>query len=113
MEEQHQDNSRRKFLKAGIITTAVAAGGLAALEVLSQDKNKKTGDTVKLLSPDGKIVEVDSSEINPQIPEYIISDHNVREVVPGKIFQNSRTHVNAGTLVQKCITCPRTGATLK
>src|SRR5437763_16280884 len=86
MEEQQQDNSRRKFLKAGLITTAVAASGLGALEVLSQDKNKKSGDTAKLLSPDGKIVEVDSSEINPQIPEFIVSDHNVREGVPGKKF---------------------------
>jgi Fe-S-cluster-containing dehydrogenase component len=86
MKEQ-QNNSRRKFLKAGIITGAAAAGGLGTLEVLSQnDKNKKSGDTVKLLSPDGKIVEVDSSEINPQIPEIIVAQHNVREGVPGKKF---------------------------
>jgi len=85
MEEQ-KNNSRRNFLKTGLITTAVAAGGVGALEVLSQDENKKTGDTVKLLSPDGKIVEVDSSEINPQIPEFIVSNHNVREGVPGKKF---------------------------
>src|SRR5690242_5416347 len=84
---EEQTNSRRKFLKAGLITTAVAAGGLGTFEVLSQnDKNKKTGDTVKLLSPDGKIVEVDSSEINPQIPEFVVSNHNVREGVPGKKF---------------------------
>ena len=83
---ESQQDSRRKFLKAGLITTAVAAGGLGVLEVLSQDEKKKKGDTVKLLSPDGKIVEVDSSEINPQIPEFVVSNHNVREGVPGKKF---------------------------
>jgi Fe-S-cluster-containing dehydrogenase component len=83
---ESQQDSRRKFLKAGLITTAVAAGGLGVLEVLSQDEKKKKGDTVKLLSPDGKIVEVDSSEINPQIPEFVVSNHNVREGVLGKKF---------------------------
>jgi len=83
---EKQDSSRRKFLKASIITSVAAAGGLGVAEVLSQDKEKKKGDTIKLLSPDGRIVEVDSSEINPHIPDIPVSDHNVREGVPGKKF---------------------------
>jgi len=83
---EQENNSRRKFLKTGVITGIAAAGSLGVFEVLSQDENKKKGDTVKLLSPDGKIVEVDSSEINPEIPEIILSKHNVREGVPGKKF---------------------------
>ncbi|MBL0053669.1 MAG: twin-arginine translocation signal domain-containing protein [Bacteroidetes bacterium] len=79
------DSSRRAFLKAGLITGALAAAGLGTLEVLSQTENKPSGDTVKLLSPDGKIVEVDKSLIDPQIPEFAIANH-IREGVPGKKF---------------------------
>ena len=83
---EEENNSRRNFLKTGVITGIAAAGAIGAFEVLSQDTNKKKGDTIKLLSPDGKIVEVDSSEINPEIPEMVLSQHNVREGVPGKKF---------------------------
>ena len=83
---EQENNSRRKFLKAGVITGVAVAGSIGAFEVLSQDDNKKKRDTVKLLSPDGRIVEVDSSEINPEIPEMVLSQHNVREGVPGKKF---------------------------
>src|SRR5690349_16217397 len=86
MDENKNSSSRRKFIKAGALTGLVIGGGIGAFEVLSQDDNKQKGDTVKLLSPDGKLVEVDSSEINPQIPEFIVSEHNVREGVPGKKF---------------------------
>lgn len=79
------DNSRRAFLKTGLITGALAAAGLGTLEVLSQPETKTSGDTVKLLSPDGKIVEVDKSLIDPQIPEFEIANH-IREGVPGKKF---------------------------
>jgi len=83
---EQENNSRRKFLKAGVITGIAAAGTLGVAKVLSQDEHKKKGDTVKLLSPDGKIIEVDSSQINPEIPEMVLSQHNVREGVPGKKF---------------------------
>src|SRR6476620_12738418 len=82
---EQENNSRRKFLRASVFTGIVAAGTLGVVKVLSQNEKKK-GDTVKLLSPDGKIVEVDSSEINPEIPEIVLSQHNVREGVPGKKF---------------------------
>ena len=83
---EQENNSRRKFLKAGAITGIAAVGTLGVINVLSQDDKKKKGDTVKLLSPDGKIIEVDSSDINPEIPEMVLAHHNVREGVPGKKF---------------------------
>lgn len=83
--EEHHNNSRRDFLKAGLITGAVAAAGLGTYQALSNDENEKTGEKIKLLSPDGKIVEVDASEINPHIPDFEVSNH-IREGVPGKKF---------------------------
>jgi Fe-S-cluster-containing dehydrogenase component len=87
MEEQ-QDNSRRNFLKAGAITGVAAATGLGVFDALSDNKTAKTGEKIKLLSPDGKIVEVDTSLINPNtnIPDVPHSAHNVRDGVPGKKF---------------------------
>ncbi|MFI5134831.1 MAG: 4Fe-4S dicluster domain-containing protein, partial [Chitinophagales bacterium] len=84
--KEKQDNPRRNFLKAGLTTAAVVAGGLGALDVFSDDAKKDSGKKVRLLSPDGKIVEVDSSVINPAIPDIPISSHNVREGVPGRKF---------------------------
>jgi Fe-S-cluster-containing dehydrogenase component len=81
--ETQPDSSRRKFLKAGLITSAVAAAGLGSMEVLSNDAPANSGEKIKLLSPDGKIVEVDSSDINPHIHNFPASDH-IREGIPGK-----------------------------
>ncbi|MEO8148914.1 MAG: 4Fe-4S dicluster domain-containing protein [Bacteroidia bacterium] len=87
MEEQ-PENSRRNFLKASAITGVVAATGLGVFDSLSNGKTPKTGEMIRLLSPDGKIVEVDSSLINPNtnIPDIPVSSHNVRQGVPGKKF---------------------------
>src|SRR5690349_15608518 len=82
--EKNLNDSRRKFLKASLITGAVAATGFGTLKVMSEDKAPKTGEKVRLLSPDGKIVEVDSSEINPTIPASV--HQHIREGVPGKKF---------------------------
>jgi len=82
--EENINDSRRKFLKGSLVAGAVAVTGFGALEVLSDDTKPKTGEKVRLLSPDGKIVEVDSSEINPTIPSSV---HSIlREGVPGKKF---------------------------
>ncbi len=83
---EEETNSRREFLEKSIV------GGLTALSAASLfsschgDDVKETGEKVKLLSPDGTIVEVDSAYINTNIPELHLSEHNIREGVPGKKF---------------------------
>lgn len=86
--EKEENNSRRKFLKVGAIAGVAAAASFGVFETLSNKNTPKTGEKIKLLSPDGKIVEVDTSLINPNtnIPDFPYSDHNVREGVPGKKF---------------------------
>jgi Fe-S-cluster-containing dehydrogenase component len=80
MKNQEQ---RREFIKKGL----AGVGAMALLGTLDSCESKvETGEIVKLLSPDGEIVEVDSSLIDPTIPEYLVSDHPVREGVPGKKF---------------------------
>lgn len=85
--EEHKDYSRRKFVRTTAIAGAGLAVGMAGFSVLMAEETKKTGKTVKLLSPDGKIVEVDTSLINPEIPNsFPVSPRNVRQGVPNKKF---------------------------
>jgi Fe-S-cluster-containing dehydrogenase component len=60
-------SSRRNFLKkVGVGVGAVSLAGIAGSSMLKGNEAKsKSGKKVKLLSPDGKLVEVDQSDIKP------------------------------------------------
>lgn len=59
--DKEEKSSRRNFLKkAGIGIGAVSVAGATVLA-----GNRKSGKKVKLLSPDGKLVEVDQDDIKP------------------------------------------------
>jgi molybdopterin-containing oxidoreductase family iron-sulfur binding subunit len=58
--------SRRNFLKSfGASLGVVSIGGIAGAAAMSGEANRKSGKKVKLLSPDGNLVEVDRDDINP------------------------------------------------
>ena len=52
-------NSRRKFLSLGLLGGAV----LIAPDTTAQESDKKDGETIKMLTPDGKLVEVSKTVI--------------------------------------------------
>ncbi|MES1181511.1 MAG: hypothetical protein ABUL44_01825, partial [Flavobacterium sp.] len=58
-------------MKLGAIggVAATAAGTLGIFDVFSEELKPESGEKIRLLSQDGKIVEVDSSYINPAIPD--------------------------------------------
>jgi Fe-S-cluster-containing dehydrogenase component len=62
-----ENSSRRSFLKKiGIGAGAVTLAGLTGTSLVNGGEAKaKSGKTVKLLSPDGKLVEVDQNDIKP------------------------------------------------
>jgi Fe-S-cluster-containing dehydrogenase component len=66
MDDMEQGNSsRRNFLKkVGIGVGAATVAGVAGTSVLAGSK-AKSGEKIKLLSPDGKLVEVDKDDIKP------------------------------------------------
>ena len=65
MDEKNDRNSRRNFLKnVGIGVGAVSVTGVAGAAVISNSKSK-SGKKIKLLSPDGSLVEVDQDDIKP------------------------------------------------
>ena len=75
---------RRSFLKKGILT-GVASATAVALAAFHNDQVEESGEKVKLLSPDGQIVEIDKAYIKPA-PEVHISPDEAREGIPGKKF---------------------------
>jgi len=67
MEENSKNNSRRKFLNKGLkISLATAIGGFG-LSKLNSKLNAKTaidsGETMELMTTDGTLIQVDSSEV--------------------------------------------------
>jgi len=54
-------SNRRNFLRLGIAAgaTALIASGGTVLSAFTGPENKETGEKMKLLTPDGKLVEVD------------------------------------------------------
>ena len=64
-QEETNDRSRRDFLKTAAVATvaATACGSLACSCGSKKTEQAASSEKVKLLSPDGQIVEIDSSYI--------------------------------------------------
>jgi molybdopterin-containing oxidoreductase family iron-sulfur binding subunit len=72
--------SRRKFLKTGIALGGAAATSTALVDM--PDKKK-----VQLLSQDGKLIEVDASQITPAMPDHVmVNNKEAREGIKGRKF---------------------------
>ncbi len=84
-EDQLKENSRRKFIKMGLIGGLSAVAGSVALAKLNPAQASTSGEKVKLLTPDGKLVEVDKESIN-HYPEAYISPEESRKGIPHRKF---------------------------
>ena len=80
-----EDKNRRTLIKAGVITgIAALAGAGKVIESVAS-----TPDKVKLLSPDGEIIEVDSSELKLDTHDHahtMAKNVTGREGIPGRKF---------------------------
>lgn len=80
-----EDKNRRTLIKAGVITgIAALAGAGKVIESVAS-----TPDKVKLLSPDGEIIEVDSSELKLDTHDHahtMAKNITGREGIPGRKF---------------------------
>ncbi|HJV20868.1 MAG TPA: 4Fe-4S dicluster domain-containing protein [Sediminibacterium sp.] len=86
-QEEINDNSRRDFIKtAAIAGIATAACGSLACSCSSKKPVQLAGEKVKLLSPEGEIVEIDSAYLNHQEHMAIVSKLEAREGMAGKKF---------------------------
>lgn len=81
------DKSRRDFLKtAAIATVAATACGSLACSCSSKKPAAAVSGKVKLLSPDGEIVEIDSAYLNHQEHMNIVTKLEARQGMAGKKF---------------------------
>ncbi|MBI5917006.1 MAG: 4Fe-4S dicluster domain-containing protein [Bacteroidetes bacterium] len=79
----NEANDRRDFLKLGVLGAAAACGSM----LCSCGGNKAdVGKKVKLLSPDGELVEVDTKHLRPVHKTVVVSREEARQGIPGKMF---------------------------
>lgn len=77
--------NRRNFLRMGLITGVSAVSGIAILSNLKPLKAGGSGEKIRLLTPDGKLVEVDKESIN-NYPDAYISPAESRKGIPHRKF---------------------------
>jgi len=78
---------RRKFLKLGLLSSLTAIAGTSIITNLAAQEEEKeaTGEVMRLLTPDGKIVEVSAANIN-KYPEALITPEESRIGIPDRKF---------------------------
>ncbi len=89
MKEQDEinDNGRRGFIKnVAIATVVTAACGSLSCSCKSKTEVVASNTKVKLLSPDGEIVEIDSAYLNHHENMAVLSQHEQRMGLAGKKF---------------------------
>lgn len=90
MESSEEKNSRRKFLKLGIGAGAASVAGIAGAKLLAKgpDAEKKVsgGEKIKVLTPDGNLVEVEKSSIYPISKDNFIDRKEAHQGIPGRKF---------------------------
>lgn len=77
--------NRRNFLRLGLLSSVSAVAGVSLVSNLAQEEEKTSGEKVRLLTPDGNIVEVDAESIN-KYPEAHITSAESRKGIPNKKF---------------------------
>jgi molybdopterin-containing oxidoreductase family iron-sulfur binding subunit len=78
---------RRKFLKLGLMTslTAIAGASIVTNLAAQEEETEPAGEVIRLLTPEGKIVEVNASNIN-KYPEALITPAESRKGIPDRKF---------------------------
>lgn len=79
-------SSRRNFLRLSLLagSSAIAVTGIS--KAISEEAPKASGEKVKVLTADGKLVEVDSAHIHHHPAEHIITNQEARKGIAGKKF---------------------------
>ncbi len=83
------ENGRRDFLKKGIWGVTLAAWGQLAFSCTSQGEAEgaaDAGDTVRLLSPEGELVEVEKTHLRHTHNIKKITQREARQGIPGRKF---------------------------
>jgi molybdopterin-containing oxidoreductase family iron-sulfur binding subunit len=79
-------SQRRKFLKFSLLAGGATLAGWGIQKKIFADTIPDSGKKVKLLTSDGKLVEVDSNQVNHPAAQRVISNAEAREGIEGKKF---------------------------
>jgi molybdopterin-containing oxidoreductase family iron-sulfur binding subunit len=82
--DQTEKNERRDFIKLTVLSAAAAACGSALCSC--GGNQPKEGEKVKLLSPEGELVEVDSKHLKHVHKTVGVSTEEARVGIPGRKF---------------------------
>ncbi len=63
---EEQNSQRRNFLKGGLAAAGITLAGLGLGKAFSNKEDSVSGEKVKVLTTDGKLVEVDSAHLSVQ-----------------------------------------------
>src|SRR6476661_4463487 len=85
---ENKDTSRRQFLTAGILAglTVGCSSKKSPFDGYAGDDVKPSGETVKLLSVDGEIIEMDKAFLKPVPDLPPVSNSEARKGIEGKKF---------------------------
>lgn len=86
----HENSGRRNFLKIGFLASGAAAmAGIGfnalAIEEGEDEEKASSGNKVRVLTPEGKMVEIDAESIN-KYPEALITPEESRIGIPDRKF---------------------------
>jgi Fe-S-cluster-containing dehydrogenase component len=87
--KKNEKKSRRKFLDNGLklgLATVIGGIGLSKLSSKLNAKNSDSGEKMELMTTDGTLIQVDSTEVIEVNHEQHTDDYNVREGMPNRKF---------------------------
>ena len=79
-------NERRDFIKLAVVGTAAAACGSAFCSCGGKQTETAYGEKVKLLSPEGEMVEIDKKHLRQVHKTCGVSTEEARKGIPGRKF---------------------------
>ncbi|MHC1708485.1 MAG: 4Fe-4S dicluster domain-containing protein [Bacteroidales bacterium] len=87
-ENQKSKKSRRDFLKlgAGMGAVTLATAAIGGLLHAPEEAAAEPGRKIKVLTPDGKLLEVDESQLSSPTMDVVVSREGAHQGIPGRKF---------------------------
>ena len=86
MKDENEQNGRRKFLKFGLLAGGASLAAIGVQQSLMGETNPETGKKIKVLTADGKLVEVDSAHVTHHASDDDFSKEEIRKGIEGRKF---------------------------